>query len=108
MSARYRSRSGRMREPLTIHLSRCIVFPVRTTVTLDDDIYEEALRQSKATGRSLGGVLSEMARYALRSDTQRICKAERESRFPSFDVPPDAPPIPAARVQRALDENGIV
>lgn len=96
-----------MREPLTMDLRHCIVVPVRTTVTLDDDIYGEALRQSRATGKSLGAVLSEMARHALRFDTPRMCEAERESRFPSFDVPPGTPLIPASRVQKALDENGI-
>ena len=90
-----------------MHLRHCIVVPVRTTVPLDDDIYGEALRQSKATGRSLGAVLSEMARHALRSDTRRMRDAEQGTRFPSFDVPPDAPLIPASRVQKALDENGI-
>lgn len=77
-------------------------------MTLDDDVYEEALRQSKSTGKSLGAVLSEMARHALRSDTRRMFEAEKESRFPSFDIPPDTPLIPASRVQRALDENGII
>lgn len=90
-----------------MHLRHCIVVPVRTTVTLDDDIYGEALRQSRATGKSLGAVLSEMARHALRSDTRRMCETGKESRFPSFDVPPGTPLIPASRVQKALDENGI-
>ena len=90
-----------------MHLRHCIVVPVRTTVTLDDDIYKEALRRSKATGRSLGAVLCEMARHALRSDARPMRDAEQGTRFPSFDVPPDTPLIPASRVQKALDENGI-
>lgn len=77
-------------------------------MTLDDDIYEAALGQARATGRSLGAVLSEMARHALRSDAQPTRGAEQGTRFPSFDVPPDAPLIPASRIQKALDENGIV
>lgn len=96
-----------MQEPSTTHLRHCTVVPVRTTVTLDDDIHEEALRQSNATGNSLGAVLSEMARHALRSDTRRMCEAEKESRFPSFDVAPETPLMSASRVQKALDENGI-
>ena len=91
-----------------MYVRHCIVVSVRTTVTLDEDIYEEALRQSKATGRSLGAVISEMAHHGLRSDSQRICEAEKEPRFPSFDVPPDTPQIPSSRVQKAIDENGIV
>lgn len=96
-----------MRWQSTMHLRRDIVVPVRTTVTLDDDIYEEALGQSKATGRSLGAVLSEMARHALRSDTRPMCNVDKETRFPTFDVPPDAALISASRVQKALDESGI-
>lgn len=88
-------------------LSHCIVVPVRTTVTLDDDVYQEALRQSRATGKSLGAALSEMARHALRSGARPMCDAEQGTRFPSFYVPPDTPLIPASRVQKALDESGI-
>jgi hypothetical protein len=38
---------------------------MRTTVTLDDDVYEAALAHARATGKRLGRVLSEMARRAL-------------------------------------------
>jgi ATP-dependent helicase YprA (DUF1998 family) len=38
---------------------------MRTTVTLDDDIYEAGLSQARATGQRLGKVLSDMARRAL-------------------------------------------
>lgn len=96
-----------MRLQVTMRLHHRIVVPVRTTVTLDDDIYEAALWQAKATGRTLGSVLSEMARHALRSDARPMRNAKQESRFPSFDVPPDTPLIPASRVQKALDESGI-
>ena len=91
-----------------MYVRHCIVVSVTTTVRLDDDVYEEALRRSKATGRSLGAVLSEMARHALRSNARPMRNAEQGIRFPSFDVPPDTPQIPASRVQKAIDENGIV
>ena len=37
-------------------------------------------------------------------------KSERvqKNRFPAFEVPPGAPVIPASRVQKALDEDGVV
>ena len=37
-------------------------------------------------------------------------KSERvqKNRFQAFDVPPGTPVIPASRVQKALDEGGIV
>ena len=38
---------------------------MRTTVTLDDDVYEAALSQARATDQRLGRVLSDMARKAL-------------------------------------------
>ena len=81
---------------------------MRTTVTLDDDVYEAALCQAKATGRRLGSVLSEMARHALRGDLQPGPTAGQSGRFPAFDVPSDAALIPNSRVQRVLDEHGIV
>lgn len=81
---------------------------MRTTITLDDDVYEAALGQAKATGRRLGAVLSEMARHALRSGPQREPTAGKCGRFPSFDVPPDTRLIPIPRVQKVLDEHGIV
>lgn len=78
---------------------------MRTTVTLDDDIYEAALCQARATGQRLGRVLSDMARQALEPPPkQRAGKG----RFPAFEVPRGTPVIPASRVQKALDEDGIV
>ncbi|MCY4596707.1 MAG: hypothetical protein OXC19_18145 [Bryobacterales bacterium] len=79
---------------------------MRTTVTLDDDIYEAALFQAKATGRRLGSVLSEMARCALRPEPPR--ETRQPGRFPSFEVPAGTRIIPASRVQKVLDEDGIV
>jgi len=76
---------------------------MRTTVTLDDDVYEAAQAHAQATGKRLGQVLSEMARQALQP--QRSVK--RASRFPVFEVPADAGLIPASRVQKALDEDAI-
>ena len=60
-------------------------------VTIDDDIYEAALCQARATGQRLGRVLSEMVRQALQPDSHRMSAARRGRRFAAFDVPPDAP-----------------
>ena len=79
---------------------------MRTTVTLDDDIYEAALCQARATGQRLGKVLSDMARQALAPEPKR--RRTRKGRFPAFEVAPGTPVIPASRVQRVLDEDGIV
>jgi hypothetical protein len=79
---------------------------MRTTVTLDDDVYEAA--HAQATGKRLGQVLSEMARQALQPSGQGSRRSvKRASRFPVFDVPAGAGMIPASRIQKALDEDGI-
>jgi len=79
---------------------------MRTTVTLDDDVYEAAQAYAQATGKRLGRVLSEMARQALHPPGKRQGR-RGASRFPAFEVPADARLIPALRVQKALDEDGI-
>lgn len=78
---------------------------MRTTVTIDNDVYEAALSVAKSTGRRLGEVLSEMARTALQRQPPR---RRRGRRFATFDVPPDAPIISAERVRKAIEDKGIV
>ena len=81
---------------------------MRTTVTIDDDVYEAALCQARATGQRLGRVLSDMARQALQPARRGDGTAGRGGRFPAFDVSADAGLIPASRVQQALDDDGVV
>ncbi len=78
---------------------------VRTTVTLDDDVYEAAMHLSRSSGERLGKVLSTLARRALNPESSQSRRSTR--RFPVFDVPENAPVIPASRVQRAIDEDGL-
>lgn len=82
---------------------------MRTTVTIDDDVYEAAQAHAQATGKRLGRVLSEMARQAIQPPGRRLQRSgKRASRFPAFEVPTDARLIPASRIQKAIDEDGIV
>jgi hypothetical protein len=81
---------------------------MRTTLTLDDDVYEAALSHSRATGKRLGQVLSEMARQALHPSPANSRRPAGRRRFAAFAVPPEAPTIPASRIQKALDEEGLV
>lgn len=81
---------------------------VGTTVTLDDDIREAALCYARATGQPLGRVLSDMARHALMPDPQHLEQLTSTGCFPSFEVLPGTRLIPASRIQRAIDEDGIV
>jgi hypothetical protein len=80
---------------------------MRTTVTLDDDVYEAALSHARATGQRLGRVLSDMARQALQPEPQARRRGGR-GRFATFDVPRNAGVIPASRIQQALDDDGVV
>lgn len=84
---------------------------MRTTVTLDDDIYEAAQAHAQATGKRLGQVLSEseVARQALQPSGRRSKRSVKgASRFPVFEVPVGTRMIPASRIQKTLDEDGIV
>jgi hypothetical protein len=64
---------------------------MRMTLKIDDDVLEAARRVAAAEGRTLGKVVSELARRGLPDP------------FPVFEVPPDAPPITLQMVKDALD-----
>ncbi|MGH9489268.1 MAG: hypothetical protein ACRD17_02045 [Terriglobales bacterium] len=76
---------------------------MRTTVTLDDDVYQAAQHLARGTGERLGKVLSALARRGL--EVPASSRRRRSRRFPVFPVPAGSPVIPASRVQRALDED---
>ena len=78
---------------------------VRTTVTLDDDVYQAALHLSQASGERLGKALSKLARRGLTAALPPVKKGGR--RFPTFEVPAGAPIIRASRVQRIIDDEGL-
>ena len=78
---------------------------VRTTITLDDDVYEAAMHLSRMSGDRLGKVLSTLARRGLKPADSPAPRSAR--RFPAFDVPANAPVIPASRIQRVIDEEGL-
>lgn len=73
---------------------------MRTTLAIDDDVLSQAREIAAAEGRSLGAVISALARRSL----QPIAIARSEG-FPVFDVPSDAPTITVADVDRALDDE---
>ena len=79
--------------------------PVRTTITLDDDVYEAALHLSRVSGEGLGKTLSTLVRRALMPP--KPPRKGKSQRFPTFDVPSNAPVIPASRIQRVIDEEGL-
>lgn len=77
---------------------------MRTTVTLDDDVYQAARHLARTSGERLGKVLSGLVRRALTAPTA----ASDRGRFPVFEVPSGTAIIPASRIQKVLDEDGIV
>ena len=74
---------------------------MRTTVTLDDDVFEAARAQAQASGKKLGEVLSQLARRGLRASTS----GAGTSGLPVFKVQPDARIIPSSRAKELLAED---
>ena len=83
-------------------MMRCYDASVRTTINLDDDVFETARAIAHAEHRPLGVVVSDLARRGLRPSES---SGDEEDGFPVFDVGPNAPPITAEMVQEAQDEG---
>ena len=76
---------------------------MRTTVTLDQDVYEAAMQMAQASGERLGKVLSDLARRGLRPEKPR----PSSRRFPVFQVAPGTPAISMVQLKKAMDEEGL-
>jgi hypothetical protein len=76
---------------------------MRTTVTLDDDVYQAVATLSHTSGLSLGKVLSKVARRGLKPAPMK----KHKNGLPTFDVPPGAPMIPGNLIQKFWDEEGL-
>lgn len=74
---------------------------MRTTVQIDDDVYEAARSLARAENKALGHVLSQLARRGLAPRD----RPRRRRGFPVFDVTSEAPPIAIETVRRALDDD---
>lgn len=73
---------------------------MRTTLQIDDDVLEDARNIARSDGRSVGAVISDLARRSLRP----VGFVEVDG-LPVFDVPADAPAITADDVARALADD---
>ena len=71
---------------------------MRTTLTLDDDVFEAARALVRGSGKTLGQVVSQLARRGLRSDPDFA----RKSGLPTFPVRADARIIPSDRAQELI------
>ena len=76
---------------------------MRTTLTLDDDVYQAVSTLSHTSGLSLGKVLSKVARRGLKPAPMK----KKKNGLPTFDVPPGAPMIPGNLIQKFWDEEGL-
>ena len=73
---------------------------MRTTVNLPDDVYQAARSVAMVKDISLGDAIAELVRRGLQPPTL----IDTSGPFPTFVVPPDAPPIPLERFLEAEDE----
>lgn len=76
---------------------------MRTTLTIDDDVIELARILAREEGRSIGSVVSRLARSGLRG-SGRVMTGSGADALPAFEVPENAEVITAETVRRALDE----
>jgi hypothetical protein len=73
---------------------------MRTTLELDDDVVAAAKELAAIERRSLGSVVSELARRGLTP-----AKVDVAGELPVIRVPAKTPPITPEMVRRALDED---
>lgn len=69
---------------------------MRTTLTLDDDLFELASRQAKLRGLSLGKTVSDLVRRGLSASTPSLDK----DGLIVFRLPADSPVVTTADVRR--------
>ena len=73
---------------------------MRTTLDLDDDVLAAARELAAGERRSLGAVVSQLARRGLTP-----ARVEAEGDLPVIRVPAGVAPITPEMVRRALDED---
>jgi hypothetical protein len=73
---------------------------MRTTLDIDYDVVAAARELAASERRSLGAVISELARRGLTP-----ARVESADGLPVIRVPTDAPAITPEMVRRALDED---
>jgi hypothetical protein len=74
---------------------------MRTTVQIEDDVLSAAKELARLEGRSLGRVISELARKGLRPSPQ----LGSSNGFPVFAVAGDLPLIGEETVRTALEDG---
>lgn len=74
---------------------------MRTTVNLDEDILRAVKSLARERGVSMGDVVSDLIREALRPDQGTAY----ETGFPVFRVREDAPPITPEMVGESMEDD---
>jgi hypothetical protein len=74
---------------------------MRTTITIEKDVFEAAQAMAQASGKRLGEVISQLARRGLRTSTEAGCR----SGLPVFKVTTDAAVIPSNRARDLLADD---
>jgi hypothetical protein len=74
---------------------------MRTTVTLDDDVFEAAQALARSSGKTLGQVLSQLSRRSLKVQAE----TSQKNGLPVFRVRADAPVIPSNRAGELLADD---
>ena len=75
--------------------------PMRTTLALDDDIFDLVTRRAKLRGVSLGKTVSDLVRRGLSAPTP----AQNKGGLVTFRLPADSPPV-TTEVVRRLEAEG--
>ena len=73
---------------------------MRTTLDLDEDVVRAARELATDTRRSLGSVISELARRGLTP-----AQVETDGDLPVIRVPAGTPPITPEMVRRGIEEE---
>lgn len=73
---------------------------MRTTLDIDDDVMVAVRELARDEGKSIGVVVSDLARRGLAP-----ARVERQHGRPVIRSPAGAPPITPEMVRRALDED---
>jgi hypothetical protein len=74
---------------------------MRTTLQIEDDVYQAARSLARAEGKSVGEIISRLVRRGLAPRP----RSRRKGSFPVFTVSPTARPFTSEMVRRALDDS---
>lgn len=74
---------------------------MRTTLSLEDDVFATAKQLAAARGVGVGKVISDLVRKGL----EHPHMPKRRSGMPRFDVPPGTKPITPGQVKELLEDE---